>query len=272
MKRFILYVLSTMIGLLIVNFIVFYTLEYPRKQYFNTLLKVKPSERSYYFFFGDSHVWDFMNAIDNPKYLNFAHPSDNSKDISSKLGYLLDQGILSSEDTVFIQFDANNFTAVKEQSNNNDLTDDMNDLKMNAWHYLPLLSNDKVVSFESMLSVYRWLSDYKQQDYQFDSAKSVRRLKQQFGDFSYSESARENYESMINLLQNQGVKTYLLKMPIYKQYLEIINKNFTYPDIEGVKIIDFSRENLQESDFTDQDHLNENGAKKIYLKLKSNDL
>lgn len=272
MKDFLFKVLFILIIVLSGNLLTFVFIPYPSNKYYSCLIRenvlIEDVEGKYYFF-GDSHVWDFLLHIDNKKLCNCSYPSDSPNDMLNKIRYLIDRELIDRRDTLFIQVDYNNFSRKREQTNNLYLSENMTTSKVYFKHFFPLVNNDKVVSYETLIETYKCLIDFKYPIFIPDLDKANERLRYHFGNYLISEVMKDSYITIFNLLDEYNIPFFLIQYPVYEDYLNNLNQVFK-ADVDGFLysqrpyLLDFSTKFQNPEYFNNVDHVSVKGSKELY--------
>lgn len=275
MKKFILKTLLFICFLLIINLIFKKILD---DIYFNEYYNVNLDNDTY--LLSDSHGHALGNFNDDHFY-NFSMGSDSYLDMKNKLNYLIRK---SNIKTIILTADDHTLSTYRDNSNNLDRSSYFNSridypnffeffkkkfLYQNLVLFEPKYGTLLNQYFKSLFSppfsskeVTTWFS-------LSEKVKEQRSLERYIDQFAYSRSSNNLEGALLDIIKtcrDNGIKIIGVKFPLSKQYNKILGEKSFHADSllirNNIKVYNFNNKIFQSEDlFSDQDHLNNNGAK-----------
>jgi hypothetical protein len=217
---------------------------------------------------GDSHANAVWRRDSNPDILDMTFPGDNQVDVRKKIHFLRINGI--TYDTHLYQADEHILTDYREKTNNNDLSSNF-DTKM-VWikirKLLPLVTDPRIG--ESLLNKFSGAEkDSSDMPHSIDESKMKQRCKVQY-DTKLSNKMVNFFSENVKLEKESDASIVFVQYPLYDTYFELVNQAFVFKvsrdsifsiqEVAQVENLDFSRAFCKPRFFSDQDHLNAEGA------------
>ena len=278
MKKFLLKILISCIGIILLN-VLFYL---HRKEGVNSYFYVFDKKFQHKtFLFADSHGNCLKKDADSFNINSLAYSSDSYKDILRKLEYLIKTGV--DIDTLILTVDPHTLSPYREVTNNDQYSSLIIDqLSM----YLPIFNAQYTTSLPFMIETRIKKMVLKQANSdnksifsdlsQLEKEAAINgRFRSQFPSPKLSNDLKNDLIRIIEICGKEGIILYGIRFPLVSQYSAKVKDHdygaYTIFHNNRIPIFDYQSSPLPETYFINQDHLNVDGGYEL-LKMIKRDL
>lgn len=297
MRNFFKEITLGLLGLFLLNLIIFYSIINPKV--YKPYESVMENIHSENIIFSDSHGWSLTNNIpENEKILkknnivNLSYGSDSYLDIYFKLKYLIEKGV--KIDTIYLSADLHMFGNTRVKSNNRDRSIAYSDYetysKFYEMMYIEYFIRKNIRKYLSTFDVnnsrliQEYISSFFNQKEEFDIVEwqnlsiveRENRSQSKFEIFykkGFSKELEEALDEILQISKSNNITVVGVLFPLSVEMNSLsLPKNIKRPEMillnNGYKILEFDFQNPIY--FENQDHVNQKGAQIIIDKLISN--